>query len=355
MPTPPAEIRRAADNAAIAPLIALCKAGRLFDVQRWIAEGKPVNTPPIPSKGARTKSPLDVAIERGFHTLVQVLLEGGAIQEPSGYDSPMNRTLRARRFDIVKLLVKHGFDPKSVDMNEVFASWDPDIMEYFIERGADVQRGNPFAGAFCERIRTALRPYKACCQRMPELQEQANIALRHHCKEGNVKWVSLMLWAGADPFKPGAESAGEELDAEDEGLSALGYAALYDHFEIFELKPIRSKLGTGEGKDFIRYLDKGSGLEVLKRLLEKGLNPSDEANGGCSLIGHCLESMSWWWSSSAYPWERDTNKRNLDTPQARDRIKAIHLLAKHGAKWMPADNKRDIASARRSLLRMKPD
>ena len=34
----------------------------------------------------------------------------------------------------------------------------------------------------------------------PAVREQANIALRYHCKEGNVKWIALMLWAGADPY-----------------------------------------------------------------------------------------------------------------------------------------------------------
>lgn len=127
------EIKRACDAASIAPLIDLCKAGRLFDVQEWIAQGKPINPPPIPPKGARTKSPLEFAIERGFHSLVQVLLEGGAVLEPASYDSPMNKALRARRFDIVQLLVEHGFDPKNVDMHEVFATWDSHIMEYFID------------------------------------------------------------------------------------------------------------------------------------------------------------------------------------------------------------------------------
>ena len=194
---------RAENVEAIAPLVELCRSGRLFDVQEWIAAGKPVSPPLIQKKGTKARSPLDVAIERGFHSLVQVLLEGGAFQEPEGFDCPMNRALRARRFDIAQLLVDHGFDPKSVDMGEVFASWDPQIMSYFVGRGADIQTGNPFARAFCNRIRTALRVFKECRERRPEIQEQANIALRHHCKEGNLKWVSLMLWAGGDPYKPG--------------------------------------------------------------------------------------------------------------------------------------------------------
>jgi ankyrin repeat protein len=363
------EPRRAPDKASIAPLIELCKAGRLFEVQEWIEQGKPVNAPPIPAKGTRTKSPLEFAIERGFHSLVQVLLQGGAVQEPRGYDSPMNRALRARRFDIVQLLVEHGFNPKSIDMNEVFATWDPHIMEYFIERGAEIQRGHPFARALCERIRTALRPFKTCRERVPELQEQANIALRHHCKEGNLKWVSLLLWAGADPLKPGTENPGEELpnrgdhndnnddanDDDDGGLSAMGFAALYDHLEIFELKPIRARLKSAERMDFVRYLNKRGGVNILKRLLEQGLNPNDCKDGGCSLIGSFLESMSWTYYYDPNPWNRDAaSARKLDTPDARDNLKAIHLLVKHGAKWMPAERS-EINSARRSLMKLTAD
>src|SRR5262245_24502196 len=216
MTSVPAEPIRAADQDAIAPLIELCKAGRLFEVQEWIACDKPVNMPPPPSKGTRPRSPLDYAIERGFHSLVQVLLEAGAVQEPEGYRSPMEKALAARRVDIVRLLVEHGFDPKAVDMGQVFATWDPKIMEFFIDRGADVHTSHPFARAFCDRIRTALSVYKKYRARDESLQEQADIALRHHCYEGNLKWVSLMLWAGADPLTEGTDVPGEMPD-EDEG------------------------------------------------------------------------------------------------------------------------------------------
>ena len=47
--------KRAEDYDEIKPLIDLCKTGRLFDVQAWIAEGKPINPPPPPAKGARIR------------------------------------------------------------------------------------------------------------------------------------------------------------------------------------------------------------------------------------------------------------------------------------------------------------
>src|SRR5262245_11373448 len=105
------DIKRAVDHEELAPLVEFIKAGRLFDIQAWIGNNKPVNPPSHSPRGRRIKSPLVVAIERGFHSIVQVLLEAGAVQELNGFDSPMTNALRNRRLDIVELLVKHGCDP----------------------------------------------------------------------------------------------------------------------------------------------------------------------------------------------------------------------------------------------------
>ncbi len=356
MSDPSPAILRAESYGDLAPLIELCKAGRLFEVQTWIAEGRPVNAPPPPEKGQRPKTPLEYAIDRGFHSLVQVLLEGGAAQEPEGHDAPMYRALQAKRFDIVQLLVEHGFDPEAVDMHRVFSSWDPKIMNFFIERGAEIRAGHPFAWALCNRIRTAVGVYKRCREQVPELQEQADIALRHHCAEGNLKWVSLMLWAGADPFTPGVDRPEEEVDEDDERWSAVGLAALLGHYEILSLKPIRSKLPGPNPAEFVRHLTRGKGVDVLKHLLEKGLDPNDQADGGCSAIGPCLESMSWDYVPNSSGGFLDGNRgaRKADTARTRDHLRAIHLLVSHGAEWKPAD-KKEIESARRSLLKLVPD
>lgn len=57
----------------------------------------------------------------------------------------MSDALRGRRMDLVELLVAHGADPKQVSMADVFDTWQPNIFEYFIERGADVETDNPLA------------------------------------------------------------------------------------------------------------------------------------------------------------------------------------------------------------------
>ena len=345
-------IQRAETPEDIRPLVELCKAGRLFEVQAWIAAGKPVN-PPLPSsKRSHPKSPLDIAIDRGFHSLVEVLLQGGAVFETEGYKCPINTVLRMRRSDLAKLLVEHGGNPRSVDMTDVFDTWDAEIVEYFIEKGADVETGRPLARALSNRIRPALRIFNRYKGRFPSFQEQANIALRHHCKEGNMKWISLMLWAGADPYAPGTDDYSEKAGPWSEaGLSALGYAALYGHTEVFAIKKLVLDVKHPSLQRVMHYAYRTEVARVVQRLFAMGMEPNDQESGGCSAIQNLLEHMSWTFSL----WStREPKRGSIDTDEARQKMKAIHILAKHGAKWAPQD-KREVDGARRSLLKLTPD
>ena len=264
----------------------------------------------------------------------------------------MNQAIEKRRFDIIQLLVDHGYDPKAVDMCQVFSSWDPEIMEYFIERGADVETGKPLAWALCMRIRTTLGILKRYRDRFASFPEQSNIALRHHCKDGNLKWVSLLLYAGADPLLPGPVSPDDESDSDYSGTSALAYAALYEHFEIFSLKKVRLDPSQPEWREIASYLCKAEGVELLKTLLERGLDPNDQENGGSSLIQGALHRMDWAGRFDAYGWFDE--RRGKDNERARELLKVIHLLAKHGGRWVPESNSQ-VNSARKSLVTMKPD
>ena len=281
------------------------------------------------------------------------------MQEPLGLNAPIYQALAKRRFDLVQLLVEHGFDASQIEMEAVFESWDSQIMNYFIERGADLIRDQPLAHAFCSRIRTALGVYKQYRQKVPELQLQADIALRHHCWEGNLKWVSLMLWAGADPFALGGCEPNEQPgDDDDEGLSALSWAALGGHYDVFQLKPIRDALPGPRGSELLRHLTHGRGIDIMEKLLESGVDPNDQDNGGSSIIRHMLSHMGWQrtrFSWGIQPWQRKHDGKVLaDTEETRSQIRGIHLLVKHGANWRPSD-KREIGEARRNLLNLTAD
>ena len=341
------EVKKAKTYDEIAPLIALCKAGRLFEVQEWIAAGMPVNPPPPAEKKARKKSPLQIAIEAGFHSLVQVLLQGGAALNEERY-SPLAHALEKRRLDFVELLVNHGADIHSVSMDDVFNTWNNDIVEFFIEKGADLETGYPLAGALCSRIRTALAIFKRHRDRFPSFQEQVNIALRHHCKEGNLKWVSLMLWAGGDPHVKGPDSP---TDSDPECYSsALELAALYGHHDIFKLKKIRLDPSDTDADELLSNACYGDNADLLKMLIEKGYNPGGLTRKGTSLI----HSLGWRMSRDFSSWPYSRNETDIDSSRSREKIKMIHMLVRHGARWEP-EGRSDINDLRRSLLKMKSD
>jgi len=347
--------KQASTHEEIKPLIDLCRAGRLFEVQAWIKSGNAVD-PPRHIKGNRKKSPLEYAIDSGFHSLVQVLLDGGADVNGNGSFCPMRLALERRRFDIVKLLVGAGFDPKSVDMLEVFSSWDTEIMEYFIDLDGDVETDHPLVHALCNRVRTALRIVKKYGDKFPCFQEQVDMALRYHCKEGNMKWVSLMLWAGADPLSKGETDPYAMVDVDDEegGLSALGYAALYDHFDVFKLKQIKLCLEHPAMHQLLGYCNnRPEGVELFERLLKLGVQPNDQENGGCSIVQHLVSRLEWGARHRIHSWDREPDEDGIDSEGTREYMNMIHMLAMYGARWIP--DSYEMKSARRSLLKMVPD
>ena len=354
---------RAETLEELQPLRDLCDAGHLFGVQDWIRSGKPVNLPPPTRKGKQPRSPLQIAVHRGFHSLVEVLLEGGALQEPEDHNAPMAAALEARRFDMVRLLMDHGFDPMSIDRDRVLRSWSADSVNLFIERGLDVVSDDALAAALCDRIRTLVNVVKYWIPTRPEFIEQANIALRSFCFEDSAKWVGLLLWAGADPLARGTCIPGDAPDQSEhdgEGLTAVEWAAANKSYKVLKMKRIRDLFQGDVARDHLGYLCRGEGLKLLERLLASGLDPNDPRNGGSPAFAQCFAEFEGWcwngyWSLSQRSFYADPReKRQADCAETREIMKAIHLLASHGAKWKPVDRK-EIRVVRKPLLGLKPD
>lgn len=110
------------DPEALAELYQLCRAGRLYDIERWIKQGQPLQLADgITVKGRRLTSALEIALDDGNHALVLLLL-------CNGYDpnleprSPLDLALRARRWDLLDLLLESGADPLRVNLGDLFDS-----------------------------------------------------------------------------------------------------------------------------------------------------------------------------------------------------------------------------------------
>jgi hypothetical protein len=213
------------------PLHQLCREGRIYDVERWIADGKPLQlTPEALPKGARPKTALQIALETGQHSLATLLLRNGYRLELERY-APLDLALRSRRWDLFDLLLEWGGDLRDVDTYTVLETYNADLYEQFRAAGYDLTEHHSMADILGHS--TSNRPLLGFVKRHrvedPRIQQELNIALGHHARKGNERGVALCLWAGADPHAPVLNpdlGLAEDVESEDDEERFLGWSAL---------------------------------------------------------------------------------------------------------------------------------
>jgi len=325
-------------------LIRLCRTGRLYDIEKWIANGKSLEIPA--AKRSRHKGLLEIAVETGFHSLVELIAKNETSQEPK--NAALGDAVSLRRMDLIELLVANGADIKSVPFLDVLLTWEPNVIRFFLEHGADPVEGRPFAEAFRSKIRTALRAYLDCKQTHPELavqlQEQLDCALRCFCGEGDLKWVSLLMWAGGDPRSLGPCLGKDYTDDPECYVSGLQQACYSENADVLK------KLKPDPNRDNLSELLKHAvgRRATMQYLLEIGANPNDKSNGGSS----ALDSALWWLNIAGFdPYRRNSLKPKYQLSKAFD---CIAELLVHRAVWNPNEQSQ-INSLRRILLECEPD
>lgn len=328
-------------------LIGLCRAGRLYAIEKWIAEGKSLDISEARRLG-RHRSLLEIAVEAGFHSLVELIAKHETSQ--SAKDAALGDAVSLRRIDLVELLLANGADIKAVRLANVLLTWEPKLISFFIDHGADPLEGRPFAEAFGARVRTALRPFLEYKQTHPELasqlQEQVDCALRHFCGEGDMKWVSLLMWAGGDPRSRGPCLQKEYTEDPDCYTSGLEEGSRSENLDVLKkLKPDVKRDNLSKLLDCAALWER---KETLEYLLQIGANPNDKPNGASSALDTALRHLGFA-RLDTYGSKRLRSK--YDIWRALDCVR--ELLA-HGAAWNPNDAY-DLNSLRRTLLECEPD
>ena len=335
-------MKRFANKEEMDPLITLCRGGHFFAVQEWISEGNPINPPHPEPKKRRWPGPLEESIDVGFHDMVLILLEAGANTiELHNYEygefCALDHAVSKKRVDMIETLINHGANPKDVYMPSVFDTWDPEIMSFFIEHGADVVTGNPLAYAFESKIRTALGIYKKYESQIPDWERQINIALRYHTKTQNQKWASLLLWAGADPFEPGPECS--ELEEEsDHGRCALEIAIVYQ-LDWFLKKIPDFSLGKNNSFKLLYSACAYGSPEIVERMISDGFAKELSRTKQSELLGILIAHSTWNLSIA-----RSSHKDDFLTNGS------LESLMQTGLKWEPRNE--SLKSIRRDLLKL---
>ena len=331
-------------------LLGLCSAGRLYEIDDWIRAGRSLRVP-----RAVRRTPLEVAIELGFHSLIELLARHAPDQQSR--NKLLQHAVVRRRADLVALAFAHGAQMSSVPFVDVLMTGDRALVSTFLDKGADPLTEYPFAHALYElRAKTGLGMYLDIKRQRPEiaepLQAQADMALRQFCRDGNLKWVSLLLWAGADPrsLGPTLEHAHDECaDDPEMHTTAFHEACTWGHTEIVK------RLKPDPGRDDLgRLLDEAAFFareETLAYLLSLGANPNNKPDGGSRALDACIQHLAW----------EDTSRllhndgRHYQSPAYclyRSRA-AIRLLLQHGAIWNP--ERARLNDFRQILYKTEPD
>jgi ankyrin repeat protein len=328
-------------------LLRLCETGRLYEVDEWIRAGRSLSVP-----AEVRKTPLRVAVSTGFHSLVELLLRHEGSQQVK--NDALRLALQLSRSAFVELAATHGADIGSVPFLDVLLTGDRALVAFLLERGADPATDYPFARAFRElRAKTTLGSYLDCRRSRPDLaahlQEQADMALRQFCQEGNLKWVSLLMWAGANPRSRGpALDDVDHIDDPEWHTTALHEACASGNVEILKrLKPNRADdlEGMTERAAFSAHRD------ILGYLLDLGANPNDRPDGGSSALEASIQYLRW----EDFDRGRYGHGANYKTPghKLSKGREAIRLLLERGAMWKPEPS--SLNKTRRILYKIEPD
>lgn len=223
------------------------------------------------------------------------------------------------------------------------------MIQFFLDHGADVITGSPFAGAFRERVRTALRPFVEYKKAHPELasalQDQIDRALRHFCYEGDLKWVSLLLWAGANPRSRGPDMDDRWAGDPECHTTALNEACSKGKLDV--LKKLKPDPRSDDLSELLSSAALATSKETIEYLVSISANPNDKSNGGSSALDRCI------WHLGFGSHDSFLNKRLSTKYDVRGTFDCIRALVEHGAQWNPSDQT-DLNSVRKALYKCEP-
>lgn len=305
--------RRPALPPDIKEFRSLIKTGKLFAVQNWIAEGKRISAPEI-----YWETPLQLAVETGFHSMIELFLKLNP--DKDALDRAINYATGVGNFEVIKLLVEYGADIHSVDFLVVCQTGHPLIIRYFIERGIDTETGFPFAHALCHPKNRYIGVYMRYRDQFPSFPYQLNLALRFHAQRGNLKWVSLLMWAGGDPHLCLPDI--DEKSDPDEDTSALEEAIYKNRMEILD------HIGIDPKRDNLKRIFYYIALLGRSEMLEKLLTLAPDMKGKA---GEELMNTAFFFLRS----NMESFYGNYYESRARETIAFITRFAQFGARWNP--------------------
>ena len=261
----------------------LIRSGMLFELQDWIAEGKPL------SPCARVGSAIVEAATAGFHSMVKVLLDAQPWETRELARATSNAALRGFA-EIAKLLLLKPGVAEQLKPCELSYCINYEVWEMAIRSGMPLRGCDGFGytlGSVCAR--PMLRLFRDLAPDFPDLELEGRVALVRAVELGSPRKVALLIWAGVDPLQPhrDADEPGDWTEAL--FFAPAATAAIWngraDLLRLMKLRPTEEQWWS--------LLDHGlmfGSNEVLQVVVELNRDAPAVVAGRTEMHGKLLES-----------------------------------------------------------------
>jgi hypothetical protein len=263
---------RSRDRLAI-----LCKQGRLFEAQLLLEENGTARF-----RKTRKWTPLFFAVDRGFHSLVEVLLRYDHAQWD--LEKAYSAAIRRGRRDLAALILRTPSWDGVIDSVEALSTGDIELVRYLIGAGNDLTRSPAVTMAALRNPAGTIKALRGVGISFDSVADQLRAAMVTHAARDHVMAVVQFLRIGFDPRVPGVYY--DEKDKPREECTALEAAALSNKPAL--LRMLRPDPLTDDAEMLIRCASAADGREKMELLLDAGFQLNCQENGGSPALHRAL-------------------------------------------------------------------
>jgi hypothetical protein len=320
-------------------LKAFCKVGRLFDAQRLLEE---VGTAKL--RKTRKWTPLLTAVDRGFHSLVELLLR----YEHAEWD--LERGYRAAKWrhrrDLAGLILRSPSWSRPIDPVEALVTGDLELVRQLRDAGTDFTAGDTILRAAASNPHGTLAALEQLGIKTEEVEEQLHSALVTHAYLGHVPSVMRLLRAGLDPHRVCSHLDGDgRQGGEESAVSASMFSGKPGFFALLRPNPHKDDAAELVGRAVFLGDE-----DMLGVLLDAGFTLNCKPNGGSPVLDELLGGRA---MKHQVPFPDSSRRHELprySQAGADDFLRTVESFVVQGARWVQDHDRNEVRWARDTLL-----